>query len=117
LIYSGVQIVPSGTNEFKKGDVADFYTEIYEPLLSNPDPQNPPAVAVEMRVLDRKTGGEAFNTGLGKIDIPTQGGSPVIPWGGRIPTDKLGPGSYTLELSALDTANNEFKRTADFELR
>jgi hypothetical protein len=31
--------------------------------------------------------------------------------------DKLGPGSYTLELSALDTANNQSKRTADFELR
>ncbi|HEY6344630.1 MAG TPA: VWA domain-containing protein [Bryobacteraceae bacterium] len=117
LIASGIQIVPSGFNEFKKTDVAVFYMEIYEPLLSNPDPKNPPAVAFEMRVLDRKTGGEAFDTGLMRLDLAKQGANTVIPLGERIPMDKLNPGSYTLEISALDTANNQVKRTADFELR
>jgi hypothetical protein len=118
LVTQGVQIVPSGTNEFKSEDIKVFYVEIYEPLLTAPpDPQAPTAVAIEMRVLDRKTGQEKADTGLMRIDLSKQGSNPVIPLGERIPVDKLGPGSYTLELSALDTGNNQFKRTVDFELR
>jgi len=118
LVTQGIQIVPSGTNEFKKGDVSVFYAEIYEPLLTMPDPDRPVLVAIQMRVLDRKTGEEKVDTGLMRIDLaPNQGTNPVIPLGERMPVDKLGPGSYTLELSALDTGNNQFKRTADFELR
>jgi hypothetical protein len=118
LITQGIQIVPSGTNEFKSEDVKVFYVEIYEPLLTAPpDPNAPTAVAIEMRVLDRKTGAEKADTGLMRLDLSKQGSNPVIALGERIPVDKLGPGSYTLELSALDTGNNQFKRTADFELR
>jgi VWFA-related protein len=117
LIFSGLQVVPSGTNEFKKGEPAVFYAEIYEPLLTTPDPKNPAAVAIDMRVLDRKTGEQKSDTGLLRIDLAQQGTNPVIPLGEKMPVDALAPGSYTLELSALDTANHEFKRTVDFELR
>ena len=118
LLTQGLQVVPSGTNEFKQADIKVFYVEIYEPLLAaTPDPNSPTAVAIEMRVLDRKTGEEKSDTGLMRIDLSKQGSNPVIPLGQRIPVDKLGPGSYTLELSALDTGNNQFKRTVDFELR
>jgi hypothetical protein len=117
LVFSGLQVVPSGTNEFKKGEQAVFYAEIYEPLLTTPDPTNPLAVAIDMRVLDRKTGEQKSDTGLLKIDLAQQGTNPVIPLGEKMPVNDLAPGSYTLEFSAVDTANHEFKRTADFELR
>jgi hypothetical protein len=116
-MVSGLQIVPSGTNEFKKGELAVFYVEIYEPLLVTPDPQKPTAVAIQMRVLDRKTGEQKVDTGLMRIDLPKQAGNPVIPLGEKMPVDKLTPGSYQLELSALDTAEMQFKRTVDFEVR
>ncbi|HLH44347.1 MAG TPA: VWA domain-containing protein [Bryobacteraceae bacterium] len=118
LITQGLQIVPSGTNQFKADDIKVFYAEIYEPLLTAPpDPNAPTAVAIEMRVLDRQTGQEKADTGLMRLDLGKQGSNPIIALGERIPVDKLGPGSYTLELSALDTGNNQFTRTADFELR
>ena len=117
LTFSGLQVVPSGTNEFKKGELAVFYAEVYEPLLATPDPQNPTAVAIDMRVLDRKTGEQKVDTGLLRIDLAQQGTNPVIPLGQKMPVENLAPGSYTLEFSAIDTANHEFKRTADFELK
>ncbi|HEY7338830.1 MAG TPA: VWA domain-containing protein [Bryobacteraceae bacterium] len=117
LVTQGLQIVPSGTNEFKKGDLTVFYAEIYEPLLATPDPNSPTAIAIEMRVLDRKTGQEKVDTGLMRLELGNQGTNPIVPIGERMPVDKLEPGSYTLELSALDTGNNQFKRTVDFELR
>jgi hypothetical protein len=118
LTFNGLQVVPSGTNEFKKGEPAVFYAEIYEPLMAaTPDPQNPVAVAIDMRVLDRKTGEQKSDTGLLRIELDKQGTNPVIPLGEKILVDGLAPGSYTLEVSALDSANHEFKRTAEFELR
>ena len=57
-------------------------------------------------MLDRKTGEQKADTGLMRLDLTKQGTNPIIPLGERMPVDKLGPGSYTLELSALDTGNN-----------
>src|SRR5579884_2134571 len=110
LMFGNLQIVPSGSNEFQKGEQPIFYAEIYEPLLANPDAQTTLAVAIEMRILDRKTGEQKEDTGLMRLDLPKNAGSPVIPLGEKIPVENLAPGSYQLELSALDTANKQFKR-------
>jgi hypothetical protein len=117
LLAQGMQLVPSGSNHFKKTDLALFYVEIYEPLLVNADPQKIPLVAFQLRVLD-KTGQPKEDTGLMRVDSPARGGAgdPVLPVAGKIPTANLAPGSYVLEIKARDEAGKEFLRTANFEI-
>jgi VWFA-related protein len=111
LVVQGVQVVPSASNRFKKTDNAAVYAEIYAPLLAGP---NPPQVGVELTVVDRKTGEK-------KLDVAsraaTQAGSSVAPVGLKLPVATLAPGSYRVELRALDSVGNSAKpRTADFEV-
>jgi VWFA-related protein len=111
LVAQGMQIVPTASDRFKKTDPAVFYIEIYDPLLTG---ANPPRVGLQMRVLDRKTGAQAFEMhGL----LPNDVGNPVVSLGMKLPLDKLTPGSYKLELTAMDTAGHSTSaRTADFEV-
>jgi VWFA-related protein len=111
LMVQGIQIVPSSSNRFKKADNAAIYAELYAPLLAGP---NPPQIGVEVVITDRKTGEK-------KVDVatrpPTQAGSSVVPVGLKLPVDSLAPGSYRVELRALDSAGGAAKpRTADFEV-
>jgi VWFA-related protein len=115
LIADGMQLVPSGSNHFKKTDLAAFYIELYEPLLVSTQP-TPPVVAFQLRVLDGKTGEQKEDTGLMRVGLPAQKGSPTIPVGAKIPTASLAPGSYKVEIKALDDAGKEFVRTADFQI-
>ena len=85
LIANGMQLVPYGSNHFKKTDLVAFYTELYEPLLVTGDPKTPPVVAFELRVLDGKTGEQKEDTGLMRVELPTQAGSPTVPLGRRYP--------------------------------
>jgi VWFA-related protein len=111
LVVQGVQVVPSASNRFKKTDNVGVYAEIYAPLLTGP---KPPQVGVELIVMDRKTGEK-------KVDVAaraaTQAGSAVVPLGIKVPVATLTPGSYRVELRAMDSVGNSVKpRTADFEL-
>jgi VWFA-related protein len=116
LIANGVQMVPYGSNEFKKGDFVAFYGELYEPLMLSTDPKSRPVLAFDMRILDSKTGEQKLDTGLMRVDLPAQAGSPTVPLGARIPTDTLAPGSYKVEISARDSAGKEFKRSTDIQI-
>ncbi len=116
LVTQGVQMVPSGSNKFAKTGLALFYVEIYEPLLAKNDPNQKPAVAIQFRVLDRKSGTEKFDTGLMRVDIPEKTDNPMIPLGQRMPVKDLAPGQYVLELQAMNNAGAMVKRTADFDL-
>jgi hypothetical protein len=116
LMFKGIEVVPSGDHTFKKPDLKIFYFEVYEPKLVMPDPKTPTAVAIQMRILDRKTGQQEKDTGLLRLDLPKDPGNPVIPVGEKLPVDNLGPGSYVLELSAVDTAGENVKRSIDFDL-
>ena len=111
LVVQGVQVVPSDNNRFKKTDNAAVFVEIYAPLLMGP---KPPQVGVELMVVDRKTGEK-------KVDVASratnQPGSAVAPMGLKLPVATLAPGSYRVELRALDSVGNATKaRTADFEV-
>jgi len=114
LVTRGMQVVPAGTYRFKKTDNAVFYVEVYEPLMSvGTEPQ----VGVEMKVFDAKSGQSKFDTGLATADSFMQKGNPVIPVGMKIPVSTLTPGSYRLELSAVDSAGNKCApRSAEFEV-
>ena len=116
LIANGMQMVPSGSNEFKKGDFIGFYTELYEPLMLTADPKALPVVAFDLRILDSKTGQEKLDTGLMRIPLPTQVGNPTVPLGAKIPVDSLGPGTYRVEVKAQDSAGKQFSRSADIQL-
>jgi hypothetical protein len=117
LIAGNVEVIPSGSSQFHKGELAVFYFELYEPLLVNADPAQPAAIAIRERILDRKTGEVKADTGGLRLDMPKTMGNPVIRTAEKILVDQLPPGAYTLELSAQDTANQFVKRTADFELQ
>jgi hypothetical protein len=116
LIAQGMQLVPSGSNHFKKTDSALFYLEIYEPLLVKADPDKAPVLAFQLRILD-KAGQSKEDTGLMRVDIPSNAtGDPMVPVGGKIPTASLTPGSYVLEIKARDNDGKEFQRSANFEI-
>jgi len=114
LVAEGFQIIPSGTNKFKTSDKAMIYLEVYEPLLVTPDPAKPFAVALQIRVLDGKSGEKKVDTGLFRIAIPEKGGAPTIPLGLQVAINSLTPGTYKLELNAVDSAGGSAKRLTDF---
>jgi hypothetical protein len=116
LVTQGVQIIPFGSSTFKKAEPVIFYAELYEPLMVNADPKNKPAIGIQIRVLDRKTKDQKFTTGLMRLDFPDKFDNPVIPLAEKIPLDTVGPGQYILEFQAVDTANKQVTRTADFDL-
>ncbi len=112
LLVQGVQISPSASNHFKKTDTAAIYAEVYEPLLKTP---NPPEVAYELIVVERKSGQEKLH--IGDRTPKGKAGDPVIALGLKLPVASLGPGSYRVKLRAVDSVNNSSKtRTADFEV-
>jgi VWFA-related protein len=115
LIAKDLQVLPSGFNVFLQGEPAMFYFEIYEPRLVADSEK--PAVAIEIRVLDRQTGAQRSDSGLMRLDVSGNAGNPVIPVALKMPVQSLAPGSYVLELTAADTANQIARRTADFEMK
>ena len=110
-----MQLVPYGSNDFKKTDLAAFYLELYEPLLTSTTQTTPPVVAFDLRVLDSK-GDPKVDTGLMRVGLPAQKGNPMIPMAAKIPTDALTPGAYKVEIKAMDNAGKEFTRTADIQI-
>jgi VWFA-related protein len=117
LVTKGVQIIPSGTNRFKPGVPIVVYLEMYEPLLVAPTPPLGLVVAVQLRVLDRNTGAEKFDSGLGSVVDMFKPGNPVIPIGLQVPAGTLVAGSYRVELSGQDSMGKSIKRSADLDLQ
>ena len=112
LVFRGLQIVPAANYHFKKKDPAVVYMEIYEPLLTS---GKPPQLGLEMKIVDLKTGKAMVDIGVTKTQDGIKAGNPVVPMGLKLPVDRLDPGSYRLELKALDSAGNKSPiRAADF---
>jgi VWFA-related protein len=112
LVAQGMEIVPSGAARFKKTDSAVFYAEIYDPRLAGTDP---PKLGVQMLVVDLKTRQKKFQTG-GPIAAASTG-TMVAPFGLKLPVDQLPPGSYELQVRAIDASGGATPvRTADFEV-
>jgi hypothetical protein len=114
LISQGVQLVPTGSNHFKKTEYIGAYVELYDPLLVQ---ENPPKVSIRIMVLDLKTAKPALSAAITDTTQLIKAGSPVVPLAVRLPLEKLNAGSYRLEMQAVDTAGNLTKiRTTDFDL-
>lgn len=114
LVVQGLQIAPSATNHFKQTDNAAIYLEIYEPLLKKP---NPPEVAYELIIVNLKTNQQKFHIGDRTPKGAATAGNPVIALGLRLPVAHLDPGSYRLDLRAVDSAgHSSATRSTDFEV-
>jgi hypothetical protein len=114
LVAQGMQITPAGTSRFKKNDTSAVYAEVYEPLLVGP---NPPIVAVQLRVLDRKTGEQKQDSGLINVGAAIRKDNAMIPVGLKLAVDTLTAGSYRAELKAVDSlGHNSPVRSADFDV-
>jgi len=116
LIAGSLRILPSGSNRFRKTDTPVVYAEIYEPLLSAPEPKAALGVGVGIRILSRKTGAQMLDTGILRIQLPAAGGNVAIPVVQRVPIDSLAPGSYRLEFEAGDSAGKVARAYTDLEI-
>ncbi|MGA3052821.1 MAG: VWA domain-containing protein [Candidatus Korobacteraceae bacterium] len=113
LVTQGLQLVPSGSDQFKKSDRAGFYVEIYDSLLTS---DKPPKVGIKLSVIDRKSGDKKMESSIAAADAKP--GNALVPVGLKLPVDTLPPGSYRLELKAMDSAGNISQpRSADFEVQ
>lgn len=116
LVVQGMQMTPDGANRFSKADHAALYVEIYEPLLATSTTQ--PQIGLEYIVVDRKTGDKKIDAGVTNTAPNIRAGNPVVPIGLKLPVDTLPPGSYQVQIIAMDTAGNKTKpRSADFEIQ
>jgi hypothetical protein len=114
LIARGFQILPSATNHFKKTDNGVVYVEVYDPLLAG---EKPPTIALEYRIVDKKTGAATMDVGVTDTKDMVKPGNPLVPVALRLPLDTLPPGSYRVDLRAGDNANHTTDfRSAEFEL-
>jgi hypothetical protein len=90
-----------------------LYAEVYEPHAAD---KTPPIVAVQLRVLDRKTQEAKQDSGMIGVSSEIRAGNPVIPVGLKLPLDKLTPGAYRAEVKAMDALGNSKIRVADFDV-
>ena len=114
LVVHGLQIMPSGTNRFKRDENVIVYSEIYEPLLTS---DNPPKVGLGYRILDRASKKEVMFTGVVAADGFILKGNPVVPVGLKVNVKDLAPGAYCLVMQAVDAAGNKApNRIVDFDV-
>jgi VWFA-related protein len=112
LIIGSMQVVPSGSNRFKKTDSVALYAQVYEPRLAD---ANPPAIRIAFRVVDLKTGKQVFQAQNIDPAASIQKGNPVVSVGLKVPVSDIPPGNYRLDLQAYDTTGSMTKiRTVEF---
>jgi hypothetical protein len=112
LVAQGVEIVPAGGASFRRNEPAVFYAEVYDPRLATADP---PKLGVQMLVVDMKSKAKKIQTG-GPLPAGTTG-NPVVSFGLKLPVDQLPPGSYELQIRAIDATGGATPvRTADFDV-
>ncbi len=117
LITHGVQVIPAGTNGFKKGETPVVFLEVYEPLEAQEKPPADLAVALQILILDPKTNAPKADTGMFRIPMPEKPGSPIISFATKIPSEEVPPGSYLLQVKAFDSANKAVSRMMAIEVQ
>jgi hypothetical protein len=97
FVVQKIQLIPSGSNHFKKTEKLALYAQIYAPQLKD---ANPPGITVAFVVMDPKTNKPV--AGAPKIDASTfvQKGSPMVPIALKIPMDNIQPGEYKVQFQA-----------------
>ncbi len=120
LVAGGKKFVPAATNEFDRSTPLYFYTEIYDPGLSNATitgSSGSPALMMQYRVLDSKTGEVRADSGMAGIASYLRPGDSVVPFATRLPVARLPAGQYRLELrAAIPASRQTVTRTIEFRL-
>jgi hypothetical protein len=117
LIAEGTNVIPSGSDRFKKTERGLVYFEIYEPLLLAPrDPAKPVPIALQVMVFDVASGEKKVDSGLYRIATPETSGNPVVPHGLTLPLSTLPPGAYRLEVMAANGIAKPVVRSTNFQV-
>ena len=103
LVVGGVEVVPSGSNHFKKSELVALYAQVYEPRLADP---NPPSLRIAYRVVDLKTGKPVFESQNMDLASAIKKGNPVVPIGLKLPMNDIPAGNYRLDMQAYDTTGS-----------
>ncbi len=80
-----------------------LYFEVYQPTSET----QATAVFYHLRITNLKTGSLVMNTGPVSAADWIVSGSPVIPIGLKVATEKLHKGSYRLEIQATDSVGRQ----------
>jgi VWFA-related protein len=109
LIIGGSELIPTAAAAFNKSESAYCYFEVYPAA----DPSA--ASTAQVRILNTRTNQAAWDSGVGKLDIPA--GKSSIPAGLNLPLASLAAGFYDLEVTANDGSGHAVRRTASFEIK
>jgi hypothetical protein len=118
MIAGGKVFVPSGRNRFSKAEAVYFYTEIYDPALglASASGSAAPALTMEYRILDAKSGEVRLDSGVGGVAGYVRSGNPVVPFATRLPLGALTAGEYRLEARAAGAGSDCASRVVEFSV-
>jgi len=109
LIAEGLEVVPSGSNQFMRSEPGLFYFEVYGREASS--------VRVRVRLVDRASREGKWNSGEMKLPAASGANGSTIVAGAQLPLGLLAAGSYELEITASGSGGKQVKRTAELEVR
>ncbi len=104
LMFRSMQISPSGNDRCARASQCLSYFEVYDPLLAG---EQPPKVAVQVRILDGKTGAERQTSGVFDLGNYIRPGNPVVPVAVNLPVKNLEPGAYVVEIKAAHSSGED----------
>jgi len=113
MVASGLQVIPSGTNHFKKHTEPIVYVEVYDPILATSNPQ----MGILYKIVDRKTHQKVYSSDTIYINGNIHPGNPLVPVTFKLPMDQLATGDYRIEIWARDSGGNSSSvQTGDFSI-
>ena len=101
LLAGSLETTPSASNRCRRPAPCQAYIEVYEP---QPAASNPPALALQVRIVDRGTREQKFDSGPFSIAPYMRPGNPVTPVPLTLPVAGLPAGSYLVEIRARDSS-------------
>lgn len=113
LVAGPYQFNAAGANKFKPTQNVAMYFEVYDPNLAD---EKPPTLAVQLKVMDRKSGEVKVDSGGVDVSTFVRKGNPVAPIGLKLPISTLAPGGYRLELIAQDSVGHGKSRSIEFDV-
>jgi len=113
LVVKDMEVVPSGSNHFKRTETVALYTQIYDPALTD---AKPPTIKFTFVIVDAKSGQSILGSRDLDVTSFTSKGNPVVPVGLKLPVDQLQPGSYRLVVQATNDAGQKTNiRSVNFD--
>ena len=113
MVASGMQVVPSSDNRFKKDTQPVVYVEAYDPVLESSNPQ----IGILFDIVNRITREKVYSSNTISLSESVHQGNPLVPAIFNLPMDKLPPGDYRIEIVGRDSGGNTAAvRTGDFSI-